>query len=48
MSANFPVSPRTMGFVAFSFTMGNSRENPCISHMMRFVNFFPVIAAVAH
>ena len=29
-----------MGFVAFSHAMGNWWENPCISHMMRFVNFF--------
>ena len=40
MINNFPGSPHTMGFVAFSHAMGNWWENPCISHMMRFVNFF--------
>ena len=40
MITNFPGSPHTMGFVAFSHAMGNWWENPCISHMMRFVNFF--------
>ena len=35
-----PRFSRTMGFVAFSCVMRNWSENPCISHMMRFVNFF--------
>ena len=29
------VLPHTMGFVAFSCTMGNWWENPCISQMMK-------------
>ena len=41
MSTNFPDSPYTMGFVAFPHTMGSWWQNPCISHMMRFINFFP-------
>ena len=40
MITNFPGSPDTMGFVAFSHAMGNWCENPSISHIMRFVNFF--------
>ena len=35
MINNFPVSPRTMGFVAFSCTMRNWWGSPCISHMMK-------------
>ena len=40
MITNFPGSPHTMGFVAFSHVMGNGWENPSISHIMKFVNFF--------
>ena len=36
----FPRFPHTMGFVAFSRTVGNSWGNPCISHMMTSVNYF--------
>ena len=36
MSTNFPDPPHTMGFVAFSCTMGNWCENACISHMMKY------------
>ena len=36
MITNFPGFPHTMGFVAFSCTMGNWWENPCISHMMKY------------
>ena len=43
MITNFPGSPHTMGFIALSYAMGNWWENPNISHMMRFVNFFPVV-----
>ena len=32
MSANFPGSPHTMGFVHMRNTWGN----PCISHMMKY------------
>ena len=37
MSTNFPGPPHTMGFVAFSRTMGNRWENPYTSHMMKYV-----------
>ena len=37
MSANFPGSPHTMGFVAFSCTMGNLWGNPCICNMMKHI-----------
>ena len=40
MSINFRDFPYTMGFVAFSRTVGNLWGNPCISHMMALVNFF--------
>ena len=40
MSINFPGFPHTMGFVAFPRTMWNLWGNPCISHMMTWVNFF--------
>ena len=40
ISTNFPGSPHTMGCVAFSRAMRNWWENPCISHMIRFFNFF--------
>ena len=40
MSISFPDFPHTMGFVAFSGTVGNIWGNPCISHMMTSVNFF--------
>ena len=40
MSISFPDFPHTMGFVAFSRTVGNLWGNPCISHMMTSVNFF--------
>ena len=40
MSTNYQGSQLTMGFAAFSLTMGNRWENPCISHMMRLVDFF--------
>ena len=36
MSINFSDFPHTMGFVAFSCTMGNWWGNPCISHMMKY------------
>ena len=36
MGTNFPDPPHTMGFVAFSCTMGNWCENACISHMMKY------------
>ena len=36
MITNFPVSPHTMGFVAFSCTMRNWWGNPCISHMTKY------------
>ena len=37
MSTNFPGPPHTMGFVAFSCAMGNWWDNPCISHMMKYI-----------
>ena len=37
MSTNFPDPPHTMDFVAFYRTMGNWWENPCISHMMKYI-----------
>ena len=40
MMTNFSDSPHTMGFVAFSCTMGIKWQTPCISHMMRFINSF--------
>ena len=36
MINNFQGFLHTMGFVAFSRTMGNWWENPCISHMMKY------------
>ena len=36
MSTNFPGSPHTMGFVAFSHTIRNWMGNPCISYMMKY------------
>ena len=36
ISTNFPGSPDTVGFVAFSRTMRNWWENPCISLIMRY------------
>ena len=36
----FPGFPHTMGFVAFSYAVGYWCQNPCISHMIRFTNFF--------
>ena len=36
MSINFPGSPHTVSFVAFSCTMGNWWGNQCISHMMKY------------
>ena len=36
MSSNFPGPLHTIGFVAFFHTMGNSGENPCTSHMMKY------------
>ena len=39
MSTNFPGSSHTMGFVAFPLTGRNWWENPCISDIMRLVNF---------
>ena len=36
MNINFPEFPHTMGFVAFSHSLGNWWENPCISHMMKY------------
>ena len=40
MIPSFPDFLHTTGFVAFSRTMASWWENPCISHIMRFVNFF--------
>ena len=40
MSTSIPGSLHLMGFVSFSCTMGNLWENPCISCITRFVNFF--------
>ena len=36
MRTNFPGSPHTMSFVAFSCTMRSWWENPCISHMLKY------------
>ena len=36
----FPRLSHTMGFVAFSCTVGNLWGNPCTSHMMTSINFF--------
>ena len=36
MSTNLPVSSHTMGFVAFSCSVGNWWGNPCISQMMKY------------
>ena len=36
MRINFPDFSHTMGFVAFSHTVGNLWENPCISRMMKY------------
>ena len=36
MVIDFPDFPHTMGFVAFSCTVGNLWENPCISHMLKY------------
>ena len=33
---NFPGSPRTMDFIAFSWTMRNWWGNPCVSHMLNY------------
>ena len=38
MVIDFPDFSRTMGFVAFSRTVGNLWGNPCISHMMTSVS----------
>ena len=40
MIIDFPDFSHTMGFVAFSRTVGNLWGNPCISNMMTLVNFF--------
>ena len=40
MIINFPDFPHTMGFVAFSRTVGKLWGNPCTSHMMTSVNIF--------
>ena len=40
MIIDVPDFPQTMGFVAFSHTVGNLWGNPYISHMMKSVNFF--------
>ena len=37
ISINFPGLPHTMDFVAFSCTVGNVWENPCISHMTKYI-----------
>ena len=47
MSINFPDFPHTMDFVAFSHAVGNWWENPCISHIMRLVNFFMCYATAS-
>ena len=39
MSISFPDFPHTMGFVAFSRSVGNLWGNPCIFHMMPSVIF---------
>ena len=36
MSINFPDFSYTMGFVAFSRTVGNLWGNPCIFHMLKY------------
>ena len=36
MSISFPDFLHTMGFVAFSRTVGNLWGNPCISHMLKY------------
>ena len=36
MSISFPDFPHTMGFVAFSLTVGNLWGNPYLSHMMKY------------
>ena len=36
MGANFPGSPNSMDFAAFSHAMGNWWENPCISHIIKY------------
>ena len=33
---NFPSFSHSIGFPAFCHAMGNWRENPCISHMMKY------------
>ena len=36
MITNFPGFLHTIDFIAFSLTIGNWWENPCISHMMKY------------
>ena len=36
VSTNFPGSPNTKGFVAFSHTIKNWWGHPCISHMLKY------------
>ena len=36
MGTTFPVSPNSMDFAAFSYTMGKLWRNLCISHMMKY------------
>ena len=35
MGTNFLGSPNSMDFTAFPHAMGNGRENPCISHIIK-------------
>ena len=37
MSTNFPGPSHIMGSVALFLTMGNLWEDPCTSHMMRYI-----------
>ena len=36
MGTNFLGSLNSMDFTAFSHAMGNGRENPCISHIIKY------------
>ena len=36
MAIDFPDFSPTIGFVAFSRTVGNLWRNPCISHMLKY------------
>ena len=43
VSIKFPGFPHTMGFVAFSRTVGNLWGNPYFSHMMTSVNLANIL-----